>query len=156
MRALIPGILHLDGGYSQMIEKKEELGIAASKIEVYYTYITPQFFPLRCSQEAVASQDGTCQPKSYCVFLALCVVRTRVFAGRRLERGEQRERQSSVIVAKTGAHVALFFPTAGLKPYGYFVLNSTNFFLPGLCKSCTSNEEMIVGTKFRATSATSL
>ena len=48
---------------------------------------------------------------------------------------------------------ALFFPTAGLKPYGYFVLNSTNFFLPGLCKSCTSNEEMIVGTKFRATTA---
>ena len=75
MRALIPGILHLDGGYSQMIEKKEELGIAASKIEVYYNISHLNFFrcdaarrrALQCGQ-AVASQDGTCQPNRIVFF----------------------------------------------------------------------------------------
>ena len=73
----------------EAIKKEEELGIPASKIEVYSQEANPLVLPSCC-------KSGWNLPlKLYCVFLALCVVRSLGFAGWEMEEREQDERHSS-------------------------------------------------------------
>ena len=77
------------------IEKEEELGMAASKTEVYSQegepFSVPKAKPLQVRMALAAEIVDV----NGCAFLAVCFVRTLVFAGRRLEEREQDERQSS-------------------------------------------------------------
>ena len=74
----------------EAIEREEKLTIPASRIDIYLQQeASSSVLPIRCKW------GWNLPPKSYCAFPALCVVRTLDFTGRRLEEGEQEERQSS-------------------------------------------------------------
>ena len=71
----------------EAIKKEEELGIAASKIDIYLQQEASPFsvsvLPIRCKS------GWNLPPKSHCVFLALCVVRTLLFAGWRMDNADK-------------------------------------------------------------------
>ena len=59
----------------EAIEREEKLTIPASRIDIYLQQqASSSVLPIRCKW------GWTLPPKSYCVFLALCVVRTLLFA----------------------------------------------------------------------------
>ena len=70
-------------------EKTQQVLCDPDEIDIYSREASPLVLPSRC-------KSGWHLPaKSYCAFLALCVVRTLLFAGWQLEKAEQNERQSS-------------------------------------------------------------